>query len=370
MRFRFFLSAPQGDIELTPEDLDSPFLISPHEQHPFLTLKDYFAVLQEFILAAGLERLQTDLTAASEIVIRSEKHGAFYHIASIAVENLKKFVVITALSEQAQASLKVEFLLLQQLAGLHPDFLPELYWEHRITRSTDSGSEEFFLVLGEWLDGYHEWHLSYDHEAQKQRIRLWNYENGFRFLTRQESYEMLRQAACILTCYYDQASFCQIYPWHHGAGDFVIKAENGTLQVKLITARQYEPLVYFEEAEKADRLVAAIHFLLNLSLRIRLDRCDGTAEPAWIDDFAVQAAVAGFVEGLIVAEQAGRLKIGPIAEFMEIMRSFEVREILDMYESLLAIYADEDQEDFQLIQSKIADHAAELHAALQKFSLE
>jgi hypothetical protein len=370
MHSRFFLSAPQGDIELSPEDLKQPFLISPHEKHPFLTLKDYFEVLQKFVFSEGSEHLRPGLADTSEVTICSEKHGAFYHISSIAIDNQKKFVVITALSEQARTSLKNEYLLMQQLSSLNPDFLPELYWDAAVNWGANSGTQEFYLVLGEWLDGYHEWHLSYDREAQKQQIQLWDYENGFRFLSQQESYELLRQAACILTCYYDQDSFCQIYPWHHAAGDFVVKAGNDGIRAKLITARQYEPLVYFEEAENPDRLVAAIHFLLNLSLRIRLDRCDGTGESAWLDSFAVMAAVAGFVDGLRAAETADRLKIGPIAEFMEIMRSFDTGEILDMYESLLALYAEEDQEDFQLIQKRIAEHAADLHAALQNLRAE
>ena len=51
------------------------------------------------------------------------------------------------------------------------------------------------------------------------------------------------------------------------------------------------------------------------------------------------------------------------------MQSFDAQEISDMYESLLEIYADEDQNDFHLIQEKLADHAAELHKSLQNFSL-
>ncbi len=62
--------------------------------------------------------------------------------------------------------------------------------------------------------------------------------------------------------------------------------------------------------------------------------------------------------------------IGSVADFLEIMRSFDAREIYDMHESLLGIYAEEDQDDFRLIQEELADHAAELHEALQEFSLQ
>ena len=96
MHFQFLLSDPNGDIELSPEDLDQPFLISPEEQHPFLTLEDYFLGPQNFILNAEgsalcsplkKQGLRTDISLSdiSEVLIRSEKHGAFYHIASVEI---------------------------------------------------------------------------------------------------------------------------------------------------------------------------------------------------------------------------------------------------------------------------------------------
>ena len=40
-----------------------------------------------------------------------------------------------------------------------------------------------------------------------------------------------------------------------------------------------------------------------------------------------------------------------------------------MYDSLLEIYADEDQDGFFLIREKLSEHAADLQKALQNFSL-
>lgn len=382
MLFRFLLSDPQGDIALSPEDLAQPFLISPVEEHPFLTLQDYFGALEQFITSGhavlpNLVQEKANRQEAgfpediSEIVIRSEKHGAFYHIASIELVGSAKpgrFAVTTALSEYAKTSLAEEFNLMQQLAVVQPDLLPRLFCLETVTWRTDSGPAEFVMMLGEWLEGYHEWHLSEVPGSDEEQVQLWDYQQGYRFLTAAESYEILRQAACILTCYYDQATFCEIYPWHHGAGDFVVKADAGSISVKLITVRQFEPLVHFEGEEAADRLVAAIHFLLNLSLRIRLDRLDGVGRPAWFEAFAVNAAVAGFFAGLAATEAEGRLQIGTADEFLEIMRSFDAREIYDMYESLLAVYADEDEDDFRLIREKLPAHAEELYGALQEFT--
>ena len=92
MLFRYLISDPDNDIELLPEDLDQPFLTGPGEEHPFLTLKDYFTALEQFIsgsdgtlLQAALEALKLVETGErgglTEIIIRSEKHGAFFHSA-------------------------------------------------------------------------------------------------------------------------------------------------------------------------------------------------------------------------------------------------------------------------------------------------
>jgi len=379
MHFQFLISDPHGDIALSPEDLEQPFLINPEEQHPFLTLADYFKALENLILLDDANILHAvlqqhhALADISEIIIRSEKHGAYYHIASVEIigldENIK-FALTTALSEPAKTALNEEYFILQQLSEITSNFIPKIYCKESVTWKTDSGSEEFLVVLGEWLDGYHEWHLSDDPESGDRRIHFWDYKKGYRFLSNAESYELLRQAAYILTYYYDQVDFRQIYPWHHGAGDFVTKCDSGTIFVKLITARQYEPLVQFDQAEEADRLVAAIQFLLNLGLRMRLDRLDGVGEPAWLGVFAVHAAVNGFFAGLAATQAQDRLSIGPVADFLEIMQSFEAQEIYDMHESLLEIYAEEDQDDFRLTQAKLPGHAAELHEVLQGFSLE
>lgn len=379
MRFSFLLSDQHGDIELIPEDLDQPFLVSPSEKHPFLTLADYFGALQKFIMLDGgrvlLSALQGEqsLEDISEIIIRSEKHGAFYHIASVELAGLKnkiKYAVTTAVSMHARRSLEQEFTILQKLSGLGAELIPQIYCAEAITLETKSASEHFFMVLGEWLDNYHEWHVSTVPGSGEQKIQLWDYENGYRFLSDRENYELLRQAAFILSFYYDQESFQQIYPWHHGAGDFVARVEAGSIAVKLITARLYDPLVQFDRAEEADRIVAAIHFLLNLCLRMRLDRLDGVGEPAWLDDFAMAAAVEGFFDGLAAVEKQGRMKIGTAADFLELLRSFDAGEIYDMYQSLLAVYIEEDPDDYNLILAKLSSHTEELQKALQDFSLQ
>ena len=141
MHFQFLLSDSRGDIKLSPEDLKQPFLISPDEQHSSLTLADYFGALQKFIMlddgnllcSALIKQGQhTDISLSdiSGVIIRSEKHGAFYHIASVEITGFKKiikFAVTTALSETARASLDEEFVILQQLSEIDPNNIPKIY---------------------------------------------------------------------------------------------------------------------------------------------------------------------------------------------------------------------------------------------------
>jgi len=379
MHFRFLLADQHGDIELSEKDLRQPFLLSPSEEHPFLTLADYFGSLQKFITQENGRVLHfvLDGTQSREdidkIIIRSEKHGAFYHIASVSLTGTgwdKKFAVTTALSEPARLSLAEEIGILHELSDIAADFIPAIYCHDTVKWETESGTEEFLMVLGEWLNGYHEWHASEVPGKGEYKIQLWDYENGYRFLDEEETFALLRQAAYILTYYYDQASYRQIYPWHHGAGDFIAKCESGKTAVKLITARQYEPLVDFDQYEDADNLVAAIHFLLNLTLRMRLDRLDGVGEPVWLAANAVRAAIAGFFAALAASQKNDRLKVGSAEDFLAIMQSFTAPEILEMYASLLEIYADEDQDDFNLIREKIGAHSENLQQELQNFSME
>jgi hypothetical protein len=377
MHFRYFLGGSTATRELSAADLKLSFRVSPEEEHPFLTLKDYFSALEQFVAAdnerilhRALAKLGTDPADFSEARLYSEKHGAFYHIARVVLCGFREnneFAITTALTESSRKTLAGEYSLLRELGAGNPGCFPEVYGLENVRQKTAGGTGEYLMLLGEWLTGFYEWHLG---GPAPERINLWNSDHGHRFLSAAESFELLRQAAAILTRCYDQESFCQVYPWHHGAGDFVARNDGGgEISVKLITVRQHAPLVHFEQAGEGDRLVAAIHFLLNLAVRMRLDRRDGVGEPLWFDAWAAAATVAGFFAGLAGSSEKGRLKIGTVEGFLQLMQSFDVEELHDMHGSLLEIYRDEDEDDYRLIRKKLPGHATELHAALQGFSL-
>ena len=118
------------------------------------------------------------------------------------------------------------------------------------------------------------------------------------------SADLYRQAARILTYYYNVESFEQILSWHHAAGDFVVRIDNADLDIKMISARAYAPLFtnlsHPKNGEKDVELIlqALLIFFLNLSIRMRLDRYDGVGDIVWADRMAVQCTFDGFFDGL------------------------------------------------------------------------
>ena len=116
MIIEYLFSSPEGDISLAPEDLARPFLITPSEPHPFLTLGDYFEAIREFLLKDQgkpllqvlKERLnrETSIDSIRKILVRSEKHGVLNHLASVEVlvdDKQIKLAVSTAVSEKGKA---------------------------------------------------------------------------------------------------------------------------------------------------------------------------------------------------------------------------------------------------------------------------
>ena len=91
MKIRYLFSASKGDIPLEPEELALPFKITPTQEHPFLTLKDYFDATGQFILmdgGKGLLRLMEEEQEGYPII---EKHLE-KHAQGLCVRLFKGFV--------------------------------------------------------------------------------------------------------------------------------------------------------------------------------------------------------------------------------------------------------------------------------------
>jgi hypothetical protein len=261
----------------------------------------------EVIWRALTRRLQQNVKPQDirEIRICLEKHGEFYHPARLEVlacHQKISFVLNVAVSETGIMTIKKEYHCLTKLNDEFPlCFLPEVYGFGEVE---SAGNRKICMFLGHWFEGYNEFHVSRDPSDKKNKILVWDDFHDRFYLSLEQSAELYRQAARILTYYYNVESFEQIFSWHHGAGDFVVKIDNADLDMKLISVRDYAPLftnlTHLENGEKNVELIlqALLIFFLTLSVRMRLDRYDGVGDIIWADQPAVQSTLAGFFDGL------------------------------------------------------------------------
>ncbi len=382
MNIQYCFSSPDGDIILTPEDLARPFLLSSTEAHPFLTLGDYFKSIKAFILKHGETALVSLLKGGLKkeavldniqgLLIRSEKHGALYHPASVEMmvqEQLIKLTVSTAVSQRGKKWLAHEYEILNYLNNtLNLPYLPRVYVKGEIEcRGGNNQKETSAMLLAEWFEDYHEWHFSIDDKDNTQIICIWDLKNGNRYASEKETFEIIKQASKILTFYYDTSSFKQIHPWHHAAGDFIVKTHDGDIDVKLTTARKYESIMDYFSEDAVNPIIAIIYFFLNMTIKMRLDRLDGVGRTTWAGDFSVNAATEGFFEALQLMETKGRYKLSQVKDLLTLLQSFNEKELERLFQSLLNLYQEDDPEDLAVIQENLGKHVSLLNQVLRNF---
>ncbi len=221
MIVKYLFSSSEGDVLLDEKTLDRAFLLDPFEAHPFLTVRDYFQSIERFMLGSSLFPDPID-----RMLIRSEKHGTLYHVASVEITGCgmtRKFAVSTAFSEPRKELLLREY---ETMRYLNQQFsygsIPKVYLASETLCSNAKGNETVVMSVSEWLEGYHEWHLTEEQDG-KQAVLIWDTEKGNRTASVEEGRSVFSEASRILTLYYDPKTFRQIYPWHHAAGDFVVK---------------------------------------------------------------------------------------------------------------------------------------------------
>ena len=358
----YLVSSPFGDV---PADADKMHL--PLECDPLKTpYGKYFGSIEEFLRQGEFDSLlnavskktgrEISLDEISEILIRAEKHGLLYHPASIELimgNERVKFGLNVAVSDTGRKWLHKEISSLRELHGKYSlPYLPEIYF------SGESNSMVF--LLEDWFEGYHEFHISRDEEGN-HGMQLWKFGGGYISLSDKQASEIYRQASKILTLYYDFENFNYIYPWHHAAGDFIAKLENDGVDIRLTTARSYEPLLGFQ-GDEINPLFALFYFFLHLSLHMRLDKIDGVGEVSWADDFSVDATIQGFFEAL---KEKDNFEKDPERhkEFISLLKSFTLDELKASYNPLLNFY--EGTKDLPVIGDHLDSHAEKLYAVIQ-----
>ena len=338
-QFKYFLYQSDNLIEKNSKIWTAPLPTTRKQPQKVtgisITYGDYFSAVYSFLEKNKFEILISALSKSmnrqiipeeiEEIRVCLIKHGEFYHpslIEAILDKHSYKFVLNVAISAAGRDCIEREYNCLKRLGN---DFsfssIPEAYGygEARVKESGHTMS----MFLGEWFEGFNEFHISIDKTDNKHKILVWDSEKGNYFLSPDNTLELYSQAAMILTGYYNIETFEQIFPWHHAAGDFVIrltpppcpppsrgrvsegvkKGNSHIIELKLITVRQYAPMFAKQDDENTGRdvemiLEALLVFLLNLLIRMRLDRIDGIGDIVWSDDIAVKGALKGFFQGL------------------------------------------------------------------------
>ena len=323
-RFKFFLSSRNNPVREGDFVWLTPIPLSRHQSartfEPdsdiFINHGDYFTAVRNFlerdryaiITQTVSQYLHKNITSdeIEEIRIFLDKHGEFYHPSKIeAVLQAVKipFVLNVAVTDVGKQCAQREYRLLKKLDTQYPDsFIPKVYAQSNVFTKMDQVETRMFL--GEWFEGFNEFHMSLDPDDKKYKIIVWDHVHGNFFLTPHQTMDLYRQAAKILTHYYNVLTFEQIFSWHHAAGDFVLKCQENDIELKLVTVRQYrsmyEDTIVSESIELDSELIleALLVFFLNMAIKMRIDRLDGVGEIVWSDDAALKGILKGFFEAL------------------------------------------------------------------------
>ena len=341
-----------------------------------ITYSDYLDTIRCAILnhwrsfrVALVRRGANPRTRVERIEIRSEKHGSDYHparIRAVTSSGVFSFVMNVALTNRGRARLPREFRTLRNLArGQTQGFVPEVYFmcSGRLG-SEEEGVARPAMFLAEWLESYHEFHLSRTGQEDSTRLVLWDGDQGYGAVSRSVTAEIFRQAAYILTTYYDVKTFREVSPWHHASGDFVVGRPVGNIRVKLIAARQYAPRVVFKAKSPDNPITALQLFFANLSVRMRLDRIDGIGEVCWAGGHCLDATIRGFLDALHEkARQDPYCRTLP-DEFLRSMREMSPSELAELFGLVVAAY-DDDAPDVPVIRENLVQHILEVYRAFR-----
>lgn len=266
-----------------------------------------------------------------------EKHGAFYHpsrVAATIMGQTLNFVLNVAISHAGRTYLDQEVACLGRLNHQRPyGFLPRVY--ARGERAIDE-NRSVKLFLGEWFDGYAEFHVNAAPSCPSSGIRVWDPMRQNQYLSYDQAVAVYAAAMEILTAYYDVETCERIFSWHHAAGDFIVKLDRNAPQVKLVTVRRYNRMIEGGERDAGASVQALILFLLSTSLNMRIDRVAGVGEMTWLGEYAVEGVPKGFFNGLERQARLGFLPEGFGSSFKAYLRDIPPAEI----EGLFAAIAD------------------------------
>jgi len=362
--------------------------ISPSKQHhsaPRITIGDYFESARAFLVQekpGPLERglffhlhRKITLKEIKTISVFLEKHGVFYHPARVEV-NLNdppskvSFALNAAISDRGLALMSTEYHCLEKLLPCpSPDSpLPAVFGLGK----TPCRNGEIAFFLAHWFKGYQEFHVtdSSDHPQSgehTEQIALWQSDGSTVKMPRSHYFSIHDKASEILTSFYALDTFEQIFPWHHAAGDFIAKKVNNSMDVKLITVRGYSALFDMdtppEKRSVEDIFQGLLLFLVNLSLRMRIDRIDGTGRYHLVHPDTIKATLTGFFRALGHKTMNGCSHKTLQKNFYTFLTKFDAADFKQILALILNAHPHPEMEG-TLIQKNLDSHAKDLYHAI------
>jgi len=337
-----------------------------------VTYGSYFSSIHRFcesdgwmwVVQAASDRLSQALTVndLGTVSIFLEKHGAFYHPARLQVmikNQPLSFVVNVAVSEDGRKTMPREVSALIRLNQERPfGWFPRVY---------HYDPTDLPMFSGDWFERFHEFHLTRTPASRELAMIAWDGSAPPKPLSTNQITSLYRQAAMILTACYDPITSYQIFPWHHAAGDFVVRIEKETATVKLITVRDYQPMTTTapDEFENERALLdGLVLFFIHLTIRMRLDRIDGVGEVVWAPNDCLAPIIEGFFQGLDLAAGIS----GFPAAFPDGFRAYLGRHDSAMLSTLAhrvtAIVFKSNCETRGIIDTHLAEHITDIHRSL------
>ncbi len=375
--FRFFISGEDSPISpdhplwgysLSGKDIKLTRGIPSRQTHqsPVITIGNYFSAACQFLSEDDFSCLRTGLDTIfsrtvptdqiKKIIINLVKHGAFYHPLKIHVilKNRQSclFVLNGAVSEGGLSLVTTEYQLIKDLNETHSkNYLPRVFG--RGLMQTARGKIGFFL--GEWFKDYREFHATDD--QGKRQIVIWASDGGCHYISQSDALPIYQEIARILTYHYNIETFKQISPWHHAAGDFIVWLQDGSMDVRLITVRGFAPLMEFSDSgtdKKVHILPALLFFFLNLTIRMRIDRLNGTGRIILLGEEIMPAIVHGFFQAL--DEKSMTYDYGDLRRiFIEFFQNFDLGQISGVMEKILES-SHPDPSEMRVIEKNMGSH--------------
>lgn len=301
--------------------------------------------------AAGQDRIEPDINLTSE-------------------DHVLTFAINAAILPEQRAFLAVEQRLLRSLFTRFPSSvagIPRPLLSGSIRLKNGQTDSPLDLFVAEWFRDHHEFHLCArahgSHDAPL-RLHVWKPGQNDLYLDNTRIRELYRGAALILTFYLDTHSFRQIYPWHHAAGDFIVDESVTPVSVKLVTARGYRSLLP-GKSNAGDKMLGALHFFVNLTIRMRIDRVEGTGDLAWAGPAAFYGIIRGFAEAWENKERENP-EVPGAREIFSFYLGLSPEERLAFAE-IAALNGQVETDETEFLATRLTEHVRHLSAALHEF---